>query len=92
MKVNWTPPARRDLQLAVDAIARQDVDLAIGLLDEADRIDQLLQRVPFTGPRLDASNDRKLRLGRLPYIIIYRVKSGALEILRLHHAKADWRP
>ncbi|MEQ1510174.1 MAG: type II toxin-antitoxin system RelE/ParE family toxin [Sphingopyxis sp.] len=92
MKVFWTPPARTDLQSAVQALADEgEVDFALGLLAEADRVDALLRRIPFAGPRLEGCNDRKLRLGRLPFVVRYRIKNGTLEILRLHHARSDWQ-
>lgn len=91
MRVFWTQPARSDLQAAIDYLADQNPLLALDLLAEADRIDLLLRDVPFAGPRLDGTDHRKLRLGRLPYVIRYRLRRSALEVLRLYHARSDWR-
>ncbi|MEQ1688826.1 MAG: type II toxin-antitoxin system RelE/ParE family toxin [Sphingopyxis sp.] len=92
MRVFWTRPARSDLQAAIDYLADENPLLALDLLIEADRIDVLLRGVPLAGPRLDGTDHRKLRLGRLPYVIRYRIKRSVLEILRLHHARSDWKP
>ena len=35
---------------------------------------------------------RKFAVRGTPYILVYRIVSGAIEILRVRHNREDWRP
>ncbi|MEK6541587.1 MAG: type II toxin-antitoxin system RelE/ParE family toxin [Pseudomonadota bacterium] len=91
MKIIWSMPALTDLQLAVAAAAELDTDWADVLLAEIQRVEAILKRHPRIAPVDDASRHRKLRLGRLPYLLLYLVAGDEIDILRLHHSRTDWQ-
>lgn len=92
MNIIWSKLALLELQTAIEDAESIDPTWADSLLFEADRAESLLCRHPQAGPVVDAMGARKLRLGSLPFVLIYDVGLEAVEILRFHHAKADWRP
>ncbi len=92
MKVIWSTLALSELQGFVADTEIHDPAWADALVTEAVDVEVLLTQHPFAGPVVDELGARKLRLGRLPFIVIYEVGAGQIDILRLHHAKADWRP
>ena len=91
MKVVWTIPAKVDLDQAVDFAVVRDELLAATLLDEAAKATDFLADFPHAGAPLDEAGLRKLRLGKLPNILIYRLLDDRLEILRVQHSSMDWR-
>lgn len=91
MRIVWSKLALDELHSAIADSEEVDPLWADALLLEADEVESLLLRHPKAGPVVDALGARKLRLGRLPFVIIYDVGPSRIEILRLHHAKADWR-
>lgn len=91
MKVTWSTLAQIELQNAI--VEAEDVDpaWADAILAEIERVEALLKRHPRAGSAIDNSGKRKLRLGGLPFVLIYRVRAADIEVGRFHHAKADWR-
>jgi plasmid stabilization system protein ParE len=93
-RVRWTGPARSDLR-RIDAwlAAEADDETALAILRAIrDRAD-FLCAFPKGGPELESGQLRKLRVRGTPYIILYRLAAnGALEVLRIRHAKEDWKP
>ena len=92
MKVIWSTLALSELQGFVAEAETHDPAWADVLLTEAVDVEVLLTLHPFAGPVVDDLGARKLRLGRLPLVMVYEVGAGQIDILHLHHAKADWRP
>jgi len=91
MRVLWTERAARDLeeicdyleQRASSALARR-VALVI-----TDRIAELKQ-FPEQGRTGRKSGTRELVLSDLPYLVVYRIGTNALEILRILHGAQMW--
>jgi plasmid stabilization system protein ParE len=87
----WSGPARGD----VDAIAIyfREIDRDVGrrIVTAIRERAKLLTRHPFAGEPLDEVR-RKLSVDRFPYVIVYRIGSDAVSIIRIHHAAQDWRP
>lgn len=92
MKIIWSTLAQIELQNAIADAEETDAAWADAILAEIERVELLLKRHPRAGPAIDKSEKRKLRLGGLPFVLIYRIRDADVEIGRLHHAKADWRP
>lgn len=91
MRIVWSKLALDELYSAIADNEEADPSWADALLLEADRVESLLRRHPKAGPVVDALGARKLRLGRLPFVIIYDLGPSRIDILRLHHARSDWR-
>ncbi len=92
MKIIWSTLAQIELENAIADAEEADPAWADAILAEIERAELLLKRHPRAGPAIDQSEKRKLRLGRLPFMLVYRLRDANIEIGRLHHTKADWRP
>ena len=86
----WSGAARDDL-------ARIDEFYAILDADYADRVGRLAVRAgafladhPRAGPKM-AEDIRKWRVPGTRHLLIYRIRSDGVEILRVHHGREDWR-
>ena len=91
MSLRWTEPAAHDLTRICDyletkagpAIARRvalDIYQAIGSLAE----------FPHRGRPGRKTGTRQLVLDRLPYVVVYRIRDEATEILRILHGAQRW--
>jgi toxin ParE1/3/4 len=91
MLVRWTKPAAEDLTHICDyteehfgpAQARRTA-LAI-----YDRVESLRTH-PNLGRLGRKPNTRELDIARLPFIVIYRTRDGAVEINRILHGAQKW--
>jgi plasmid stabilization system protein ParE len=91
VRIIWSTGALTDLQLAVADAMHQDLDWADAILAQTQRVEAVLMRHPRLGPVVGGSDYRKLRLGPLPFVLVYQISGDAIDILRLHHAASDWR-
>jgi len=90
VKLRISGPARQDLARIEGWLAAIDGDLSGEAQDAiADRIEELLQN-PGIGSPLNGGA-RKVIERRFSYIIFYRVDADILTILRIRHAREDWR-
>jgi toxin ParE1/3/4 len=91
MRLSWTAPALRDLTQICDyigehssgAIARR-VALSIATSVE------ILAEFPELGRSGKLPGTRELIFAGLPYLAIYRIGSGEIEILRVLHGAQNW--
>ena len=86
MPINWTKRAVRNLESVLDYIAR-DNELAVikfrdFIIDKA----SVLEQHPHMGRMCDVQGARELVIHE-NYIVVYRVRNEALEILRIRHAR-----
>lgn len=92
MRVRWTQPAAQDLTQICDFIQERRSPatarrVAMTILHSVSRLAQF----PETGRVGKLPGTRELVIARLPYLAIYRVRSEAIEILRILHG-AQQRP
>jgi toxin ParE1/3/4 len=52
---------------------------------------RFLKTMPYRGRPGHWSGTRELPLTPLPYVVVYSVKSEAVEILHIYHGAQDWR-
>ena len=89
LRVRWRPLAEADLDTIVDYVARDNLKAAIELGDKIER------RVTELGdqPRLyragRVKNTREMVVDA-NYVVIYRIKRGEIEIIRILHAAQQW--
>lgn len=89
MKVIFSPQSRQDLREVFEYIAQDDLDASIGF------VRRLKQRCFDLGPLPNAGRKRdEIRQGYRSvtegeYVIIYRLRPDAIEILHVVHAKRD---
>lgn len=87
-KINWSLPAIGDLQSACEFIAEdnpQAADKTASRIQEA--VEYLIEQPNIGRPgRLEGS--RELVVSGTPFIVVYWVREGVVQIIRvLHHAR-----
>lgn len=87
--IRWTPAAAADLDQIKDYLIEQHPDLAQPTMLKLYAAILSLKRMPNRGRPGRERDTRELVLAPLPYIVAYRVKGGAVEILHVHHGARD---
>jgi len=91
LKLRWTRPALADLVEAQEYIARDNPAAAQAV---AQRVWDAAKRLcdnPQIGRQGHVQGTREWPVTQTPYLIVYRVKDDALEILRVWHGRRDWQ-
>ena len=88
MELEWTPSALRDIDDAGRYIAQDNPRAAVDMAERVlEAIDYLLQ-YPALGRPGRFRSTRELVVSGTPFIVVYRVRLDAIQILRvLHHAR-----
>jgi toxin ParE1/3/4 len=91
MLIRWTVPAARDLTGICDYINDHDGPeasrrVALRIYEGADS----LKRFPYRGRPGRKMNTRELVFPGLPFLAVYRVREGAVEINRILHGAQKW--
>jgi toxin ParE1/3/4 len=93
MKVVYARRAVRDLQ-SIGAHYRSVADekTAEGAAERIEHVINLIGRHPYIAPRVRQRPDvRSASVMRYPYIIFYRIRDDAIEILHIRHsARRPW--
>jgi toxin ParE1/3/4 len=91
MQVRWSIPAAEDFEHICEWIERDNPEtarrVARTIYDECAR----LKDFPNLGrASRRMAGRRELTFAPLPYIVVYQVKQGAVEISRIFHGAQDW--
>jgi addiction module RelE/StbE family toxin len=90
IQVRWTEPAARDLEQISDYIQKDRptaaTAVARSLFDAADS----LSFMPGRGRVGRIPGTRELIVSGLPYIVVYRLTSTMIQILRIYHGARNW--
>jgi len=92
MIVAWARPAERDLIDILDFIAADDPAAAIATLDRIEAAALRLADFPHSGREGSVPDTRELRIPGLPFLLVYRVRESAVEVLRVLHGARQWPP
>ena len=91
-KVKWTTPAQASLKDIESYIARDNPiaskKIVKTLLDLVDS----LETSPLMGVGGKKPNTRELVSSKYPYIVIYRVQTGFIQILNVIHTRRQYPP
>lgn len=90
-KASWTREAQADLAALDDEFSQLSDDYAYRVGRAALAAGRFLAEHPQAGPVLDGVI-RKWLVQRTDYVILYRQTAHGIEVVRLQHAKRDWRP
>ena len=90
MEVHWSPEAADDLESIVRRIRRENPHAARAVADRVFQRCASLETFPNRGRVGRIAQTRELVLAPLPYIIVYRVRSDAVEIVRIYHSAQNW--
>lgn len=90
MPVNWTVKAGSDREAAIDYIAQDSPAAALSQLNEIEGQTDRLAEFPKLGRPGRVKGTRELVVNRTPFIIVYRIRGGIVQILRLLHGAQQW--
>jgi toxin ParE1/3/4 len=90
VRVKWLQVALANLEAAADYIAEDNPAAAGRFVQEIFRATDLLARNPAMGRPGRVPGTRELVIPNTPYIVPYRVRASAIEILRVFHAARKW--
>ncbi|MGA3263826.1 MAG: type II toxin-antitoxin system RelE/ParE family toxin [Terracidiphilus sp.] len=91
MRLRWTPAAADDLESIADYLAKHFPSFRRTTIREIYDTIATLRSLPNRGRIGREEGTRELVIARLPYIVVYRIKNDAAEILHLYHG-AQQRP
>jgi toxin ParE1/3/4 len=90
MRLEWLPQALHDFEEIIDYIAEDNPVAAIEQGDEIEsQVAGLLDNRHLGRPGR-VKGTRELVVVSTPYIVAYRVKKGAIQILRILHGARLW--
>ncbi|MFZ0680303.1 type II toxin-antitoxin system RelE/ParE family toxin [Candidatus Binatus sp.] len=90
MRVRWLRRALRNLDEEAEYIARDDPDAAARTVQRIVTAVAQLSTHPASGRIGRVPGTRELVVTGTPYIVPYRVRGDAVEILRVFHAARKW--
>lgn len=88
MRLEWTRPALRDLKDAGDFISSDNQQAAQLMAEKVQEAVEYLMEYPNMGRIGRVRSTRELVVAGTPFIVVYRIRIPAVQILRvLHHAR-----
>lgn len=90
MRVKWLRTALANLDAEAEYIASDSPAAAARLVRRINNSVAQLKQYPAMGRPGRVSGTRELVLSGTPYIVPYRIRAGAVEILRVFHAARQW--
>jgi len=86
MRIRWLKKALRNLEQAHEYISRDNPEAAARTITRIQSTASQLTDYPLMGRVGRVENTREFVISQTPYILIYRVKGNAVEILRVLHS------
>jgi toxin ParE1/3/4 len=90
VRVKWLRAALANLDAEAEYIAEDNPAAAGRVVQRILRAVDLLKKNPAMGRTGRVAGTRELVVAGTPYILPYRVRGEALEILRVFHAARKW--
>lgn len=90
MRVRWLKMALLDLDAAEAYIAQDDPQAAAGVILRIVRVVSRLKEQPGIGRAGRVPGTKELVVTGTPFIVPYRVKDDAVQILRVYHTSRKW--
>lgn len=88
LKIEWSSPAIQDLKAAGDYITQDNPRAAKEMAGRVLECVEYLLDQPNLGRPGRLSGTREVVVSGTPFIVIYRIRGGVVQILRLlHHAR-----
>lgn len=87
-KIEWSLPAIADLRSAAQSIAEDNVDAAMKMATLVQDAVEYLASHPNIGRGGRLEGTRELTVSGTPFVVVYWVRGGGIQVLRvLHHAR-----
>ena len=90
MRIRWLRTALANLNAEAEYIARDNPDAAARMVATIASAVEYLVDHPAMGRPGRVSGTRELVVPDTPYIVPYRVRRNAVEVLRVFHAARKW--
>lgn len=90
LKIKWTTGTSQNLHQIEKYIAQGNSDAAIDIILKIIKSVELLVDNPAMGKVGRLFDTRELIIGGTPFIVVYRIKSGQIEVLRVLHSAMKW--
>lgn len=89
-KIEWSIPALHDLTSAGEYISQDDPKAARRMASRVKEAVEYLRNHPNLGRPGRLADTKELVVSGTPFIVIYWVKNGGIQILRLLHHAQRW--
>ena len=90
MKVRWTRLALADLDSVYEYIAPDDPSAALRVMERIERAVSVLSRHPEARRAGRIGGTRELVVSGTPFIVPYRLRRDAIQVLAVIHASRKW--
>ena len=92
MKIRWAETADADLDHIIWRIAEDSVTAALRMQDRIEAAVQRLDRMPRRTRVGRLPDTRELIVARSPYVVVFKVGSDGIDVIRVLHGAQDWPP
>lgn len=92
MKLVWSPLAQESMAAALDDIAQDNPQAALGQWDQIERQADMLLDHPEMGRKGRVADTRELVISRTPFLLVYRLTGKVIEIVTFLHGSQLWPP
>ena len=89
-EIEWSVPALDDLKTAGDYITEDNASAAVRMASRVREAVEHLRDHPNLGRTGRLSDTKELVVSGTPFIVVYRVRKGIVQILRLLHHSQRW--
>jgi toxin ParE1/3/4 len=90
MTIQWAKDATRQLAAAHAYVAADNTHAADRLMLRITQAVKLLGSHPRAGREGRVRNTRELVISGTPYIVVYRIRRSAVQVLAVLHGKRRW--
>lgn len=90
MRVKWLRRALRNVEQVSEYIARDNPVAATNTVEKIRLAVARLQDYPHLGRPGRVRGTRELVILNAPYLVVYRLRGEAVEVLRVFHAARRW--
>ena len=90
MRVKWTRRALREQDEAFEWIVTENPKAAGEVIERVHVATRLLADQPRMGRPGRIAGTRELVIARTPYVVVYRIAAGNLDILAVIHHARNW--
>jgi len=90
VRLRWTRLAVTDLDSVYAYIAVDAPDAAMGIIDRIEEATAVLIRHPESGRAGRIKGTRELVVAGTPFILLYRIRQGTIQILAVIHGARKW--
>jgi toxin ParE1/3/4 len=90
VRVKWLRRALSNLDREAAYIARDNPQAAARVVGRIELSVERLKSYPASGRPGRVSGTREVVVAGTPYVVPYRVRGGAVEILRVFHGSGKW--